>query len=120
MSESDGYENEDPHIAELHREEFDGGFHVDGYFSNRWRFEMKSLDGQTYYNLHVPINELDRYEDGAQVDDWSFIPTEEVLEDLQSSIKNIDRFSDLKDEADTIPIKEYGSIFESLERESHV
>lgn len=87
-----------------------------GRFSNDWRFEIKPIDGETYYNLHVPMDELDEWKDGAQIEDWSFTPFGTVVDDLQSALMSAETLSDLAD-ADTIVVQEYGSMFEMLERE---
>lgn len=105
------------HIQHWNREDFDGGYHVDGKFSNDWRFEMKSIDGDTFYSLNVPITELDDWAEHAPIEDWTFIPLDDVIEDLRESLQNIDELGELKEEAETFPVIEFGSLFESLERE---
>ena len=86
-------------------------------FENRWRVEIKEIDGDTYYNLHVPLEELDEWESGGQVEDWSFLPFDRIVSDLWQTLNEIDNLSELKEAGDSDVTFEYGMIFEMLERE---
>jgi len=89
-----------------------------GSFENGWRFEIKPIDGQTYYNLHVPLDELDDWDSGGQIEEWSFVSFERVVEDLWETLDEIDTLHEMKDVGSTDVAYEYGTLFEMLEREN--
>lgn len=86
-----------------------------GKMDNGWRFEIKPIDGQLYYNLAPPLTELDEWESPA-VEDWSLFSYEETAEALWEALENADSLTDLAD-ADNFIVKEFGTVMEMLERE---
>jgi len=100
-----------------YREYDDGGKSLYGRFENGWRFEIKPIDGQTYYNLGRPLDDRkDEWAEACPIEDWSFIPFERVMEDLRNALESADSMADLAD-ADTDVVMEYGRFFEMIERE---
>jgi len=88
-----------------------------GTFANGWRFEIKPIDGETYYNLHVPGDELDEWDSGSQIEEWTFVPFDRVVSDLWDTLNEIDSLEEMKEVGSGPVTLEYGALFEMLERE---
>lgn len=121
-SELEVWQNEQPPLTEkwrytLHEERNGDIPELLVRFDNGWRGEIKEIDGQTYYNLHVPIDELDEWDDGGQVEEWSFISFDRIAEDLWETLDEIDGLHEMKEVGSTDVTFEYGMLFEMLERE---
>lgn len=89
-----------------------------GRFENDWRFEIKPIDGQTFYTLGRPLDDASRDEwaRDAGPEGWSFIGFDRILDDLLEQLHTGESLASLVD-GETDVVKEYGRFFEMLERE---
>jgi len=91
---------------------------VHGRFENDWRFEIKPIDGETFYDLARPLDEESREEwhRDAGPGGWSFISFDAIMDELITQLNDAKKLSDLEG-ADTDVVHEFGMFFAMLERE---